>query len=160
MRPIVTGWYSEFSALEASRAGGPVVYGRGPDRFAGSTYDPTSHYRAAEVFDCFVEWELTPELLREVSQRQIRLLANGFDALDADPAVIDRDRGVDLADIGGFLALQTPHAAQLCTALRERGVSADYRDDLLRLGPAPYLSEEQLGVAADLLGEVLREVST
>jgi kynureninase len=160
MRPIVTGWYSEFSALEASRAGGPVVYGRGPDRYAGSTYDPTSHYRAAEVFDCFEEWGLTSELLREVNQRQIRLLANGFDALNADPAVIDRDRSVDLDDIGGFLALQTPHAAQLCTALRERGVSTDYREDLLRLGPAPYLSEEQLGAAADSLGEVLREVST
>ncbi len=155
MRPVVTGWFSEFSALEAPGAGGPVAYGRGPDRFAGSTYDPTSHYRAAEVFDCFEEWGLTPELLREGSRHQVGLLAERFDALDADPAIIDRDRSLDLADIGGFLALRTPHAAEICAALRERGVHTDYREDLLRLGPAPYLSQDQLLRAADALAEVL-----
>jgi kynureninase len=160
MRPIVTGWYSEFSALEAPGAGGPVAYGQGPDRFAGSTYDPTSHYRASAVFDCFDEWGLTPALLREVSQRQIGLLAERLDALDADPAVIDRDRGVDLEGIGGFLALRTPHAAELSSLLRQRGVFTDHREDLLRLGPAPYLSEEQLIMAVDALGEVLRGMPT
>ncbi|MEJ2319184.1 MAG: hypothetical protein P8Y21_07555 [Gemmatimonadales bacterium] len=155
MRPVVTGWFSEFSALEVPGAGGPVAYGRGPDRFAGSTYDPTSHYRAAEVFDCFEEWGLTPELLREVSRHQVGLLAERFDALDADPAIIDRDRSLDLADIGGFLALRTPHAAEICAALRERGIHTDYREDLLRLGPAPYLSQSQLIRAADALAEVL-----
>jgi kynureninase len=158
MRPIVTGWFSEFSALEAPGGGGPVVYGQGSDSFAGSTYDPTSHYRAAEVFDCFDEWGLTPELLREVSQHQVRLLAERFDELDADPAVIDRNRSVDLGDIGGFLALRTPHAAELNAALRERGVSTDYREDLLRLGPAPYLSEDQLTLAIAALGEAVGEL--
>lgn len=155
MRPVVTGWFSEFSALEASGAGGPVVYGRGPDRFAGSTYDPTSHYRAAEVFDCFEEWGLTPELLREVSQHQVGLLAERFDALDADPEVITRDRSVALSEIGGFLALRSPRAAELSRRLRERGVLTDYRDDLLRLGPAPYLAEDQLIESVELLGESL-----
>lgn len=155
MRPVVTGWFSEFSALEAPGAGGPVVYGRGPDRFAGSTYDPTSHYRAAEVFDCFEEWGLTPELLREVSQHQVGLLAERFDALDADPEVITRDRSVALSEIGGFLALRSPRAAELSRRLRERGVLTDYRDDLLRLGPAPYLAEDQLIESVELLGESL-----
>ena len=58
----------------------------GADRFAGATYDPTSHYRAAAVFDFFREQGLTPALLREVSQHQIGLLAAAFDALDLDPA--------------------------------------------------------------------------
>lgn len=160
MRPIVTGWFSEFSALEDPQTGGPVVYGRGPDRFAGSTYDPTSHYRAAEVFDCFEEWGLTPELLRDVSQRQVGLLAERFDALDVDPAIIDRDRSVDIDGIGGFLALQTPHAAALSSQLRDRGVFTDYREHLLRLGPAPYLSEEQLVAASELLGEVVGELAS
>ena len=43
-----------------------VVYGEGPARFAGATYDPTSHYRAAAVFDFFEKRGLTPALLREV----------------------------------------------------------------------------------------------
>jgi kynureninase len=158
MRPIVTGWFSKFSALEAARAGGPVVYGRGPDSFAGSTYDPTSHYRAAEVFDCFDEWGLTPDLLREVSQRQIGFLCDRFDSLDADPMLIDRDRSVALSEIGGFLALRTPHAVELNAGLGERGVFTDYREDLLRLGPAPYLSEEQLIMAIAALGEAVSEL--
>ncbi len=155
MRPVVTGWFSEFSALEQLETGGSVVYGRGPDRFAGSTYDPTSHYRAAEVFDCFDEWGLTPELLREVSRHQVALLAERFDALDADPEVITRDRSVALSGIGGFLALCSPRAAELSRRLRERGVFTDYREDTLRLGPAPYLAEAQLIESVELLGESL-----
>ena len=155
MRPVITGWFSEFSALEEPGAGGPVVYGRGPDRFAGSTYDPTSHYRAAEVFDCFKEWGLEPELLRAVSRYQVELLAERFDALYADPAVIDRDRSVSLDGIGGFLALRSPHAAELSQLLRQREVLTDYREDTLRLGPAPYLAEAQLIESVELLGESL-----
>ena len=159
LRPIVTGWFSEFSVLEGRVEHGAVPYGRGPDRFAGSTYDPTSHYRAAEVFDCFEKWRLTPELLREVSQRQVGLLADRFDALDADPSLIDRDRSLDLAGIGGFLALRTPRAAALHRLLRARGVFTDFREDLLRLGPAPYLSENQLVAAGDALAEAIGELA-
>ncbi len=103
MRPVITGWFSEFSALTETRE--QVVYGQGPDRFAGATYDPTSHYRAAEVFDFFNEHDLTPKFLRQISRHQVGLLARLFDELDADPQLISRDRSVKLEDIGGFLAL-------------------------------------------------------
>ena len=155
LRPAVTGWFSEFSAL-ASRTEGGVIYPHGPDRFAGATYDPTSHYRASEVLDFFTEHELTPELLREVSQHQIRLLADRFDAVDADPSLITRDHSVGLDGIGGFLALQTPKAAEVCRRLRELGVHTDYRGEILRLGPAPYLSDRQLESAMDALDDVIR----
>src|SRR2546427_11361005 len=56
-------------------AAGPVTYGPGAARFAGATFDPTSHYRAARVFDFFEELELTPDLLRQVSLHQVGLLA-------------------------------------------------------------------------------------
>jgi kynureninase len=105
------------------------------------------------VFDCFEEWGLTPELLREVSQHQVGLLAERFDALDADPEVITRDRSVALSEIGGFLALRSSRAAELSRRLRTGGVLTDYRDDLLRLGPAPYLAEAQLIESVELLGE-------
>ena len=159
MRPVITGWFSEFSVLEGRVAAGAVAYGQGPDRFAGSTYDPTSHYRASEVFDCFEEWGLTPDMLREVNQHQVGLLAERFDSLDADPMIIDRDRSLALAEIGGFLALRTPRAAELNTLLRDRGVFTDFREDLLRLGPAPYLSERQLLAASDGLAEAIAELS-
>ena len=159
LRPVITGWFSEFEALAAVDATAPVTYGAGAARFAGATYDPTSQYRAARVFDFFEEQELTPQLLRQVSQHQVGLLASLFDALDADPRVITRDRAVTLSELGGFLALQSPRAEELCRRLRDRSVAADFRADTLRLGPAPYVSDLQLRTAIDALGSVVRELA-
>jgi kynureninase len=133
-----------------------VAYGPGADQFAGATYDPTSHYRAVRVFEFFREHGLTPALLRKVSQHQIGLLASSFDALDLDPAVLTRDRGFPLTEVGGFLALRSPIAASLARSLRARGVWTDARGEVLRLGPAPYLSDRQLRDAMELLAEVVR----
>jgi len=157
LRPVVTGWFSEFTALVDRRRDERVAYGQGGDRFAGATYDPTSHYRAAAVFDFFRQRELTPALLREVSQHQIGLLASTFDALDLDPAVLSRDRGCPLGEVGGFLALRSPVAASLARSLHARGVWTDARGEVLRLGPAPYLSDGQLRDAMGLVGETVRE---
>jgi kynureninase len=156
MRPVITGWFSEFSAIADAKTN-DVVYGDGPDRFAGSTYDPTSHYRAAAVFDFFEEQGLAPQLLRMVNQHQIRLLAERFDRIDTDPGVIMRDLEMDLRDVGGFLVLETPYAERIYTALHDRGVLTDYRGDYLRLGPAPYLSDDQLNQAMDLLTEIIED---
>jgi kynureninase len=158
LRPVVTGWFSEFTALADRDHPDRVAYGEGGDRFAGATYDPTSHYRAAAVFQFFRDHELTPALLREVSQHQIGLLASRFDALDLDPAVLTRDCDAPLHEIGGFLALRSPIATTLTARLRTRRVWTDARGDVLRLGPAPYLSDRQLEDAVAILGEVVREV--
>ena len=157
LRPVITGWFSEFTVLADWQEPGRVAYGQGADQLAGATYDPTSHYRGAAVFDFFSDRGLTAAVLREVSQHQIAVLAAGFDALDLDPAVIRRDRAVPLEELGGFLALHSPHAAPLVGALHARGVRADARGDVLRLGPAPYLSDRQLGDAIALLGEAARK---
>ncbi len=155
LRPVITGWYAEFEVL-AETPDGEVGYGEGAARFAGSTYDPTSHYRAAEVFEFHREMGLEPVFLREVSQHQVGLLARGFDELDLDPSVIRRGSTVPLAELGPFLVLTTPHAEGFCAELRRRGVWTDYRGDRLRLGPAPYLSDMQLRDGAAVLAEVVR----
>ncbi len=178
LRPVVTGWFSVFEALGEGPGGtaavdkefvaiddaGPgevhrVLYGAGAARFAGATYGPTSHYRAAAVFDFFVEQRLTPEVLRQVSRHQVGLLAAAFDALDVAPDIIARDRSVKLEDIGGFLVLRASRAADISRGLRERGVFTDYRGPTLRLGPAPYLTDQQLGDAVGMLGEVVAELT-
>jgi selenocysteine lyase/cysteine desulfurase len=156
LRPVVTGWYSEFTALAERQAAGRVAYGQAGDRFAGATYDPTSHYRAAAVFDFFRDQGLTVTLLRAVSQHQIGVLASAFDALDLDPAVVTREREAPVGEIGGFLALRSPRATSLAGELHARGVMTDARGDVLRLGPAPYLSDAQLRDAIGVLGEVVR----
>ena len=154
LRPIVTGWFSEFALKEQMPERG-VVYGEGPARFAGATYDPTSHYRAAAVFDFFQKRGLTPELLREVSQHQVGLVIERFDALGVDPKLMARDRTVALADIAGYLALRSPRAGDICRQLHEAGVYTDYRANILRIGPAPYLSDAQIEQAVQILGRVL-----
>jgi len=154
-RPVITGWFAEFEDL-AAKTFGLVGYAPGGDRFAGATYDPTSHYRAAAVLDFFAERKLTPMFLREVSLHQNGLLASAFDELDAPPEVITRDRSAPREAFGGFLALTAPKAGELKKTLAERGVWTDSRGDKLRFGPAPYLSDAQLEAAIATLGEVLR----
>lgn len=154
LRPVITGWFADFESLTGD-AVGEIRYGDPGDRFAGATYDPTSHYRAARVFRFFAEQRLDAQLLREISQRQMRRLVDGFDALDLDPGVIRRDRETDLESIGGFLALTSPYAAAIRGGLAQRGVMVDSRQDVLRLGPAPYVSRRQIEEAMVALGEVV-----
>ncbi|HWD65876.1 MAG TPA: hypothetical protein VG405_11950 [Solirubrobacteraceae bacterium] len=153
-RPVITGWYAEFSTLGRD-AGRParIPYGTGAEAFAGSTYDPTSHYRCARVFDFFAEQGLTPERLRGSYQAQVAVLAGAFDRISSP--VITRDRDTPLQHLGGFLALRTPRAAELQARLFERGVFTDHRGEFLRFGPAPYLSDEQLESSMDALAAVL-----
>jgi kynureninase len=158
LRPAITGWYAEFGALADEPDPSRVAYGRGAERFAGATYDPTSHYRAARVMAFFDEQGLTPERLRSSYRHQVDLLAAGFDALGLDDAIITRDRALDLERVGGFLALRSPYAGELQRTLSERGVLTDSRGPWLRFGPAPYLSDEQLETAIALLGEAVTEL--
>jgi kynureninase len=178
MRPVVTGWYASFDTLAEAGSGagggagggggvgadavpyGPrVPYGPGAQRFAGATYDPTSHYRAARVFRFFADQGLTPDLLRQSYLHQLDVLTRAFDELGTPDDVITRDRTAPLTDVGGFLALRTPHALRLQQALAARGVSTDSRGHVLRFGPAPYLADAQLEAAIATLGDVLTDVA-
>ncbi len=157
LRPVATGWFAEFEAKEKA-PDGRVVYSDGPMRFAGATYDPTSHYRAREVFGFFEQRGLSPALLRDVSQHQVRRLVERFDALDLNPALITRDRSVAVEALGGFVVLRSPRAGDICRALHAAGVFTDYRADALRVGPAPYLADAQIDEAIGRLGEVCRRM--
>ena len=139
MRPVITGWYGEFDSLAAAAAWGDTQYSSGGHRFAGATYDPTSHYRAARVFDFFAHHDLTPHVLRGISLRQTTLIAQR----------LGRDESRE--PFGGFVALTTPRAAELRDALRASDIRTDVRGDVLRLGPAPYVSDAQIHHALDLL---------
>jgi kynureninase len=154
-RPVLTGWFAEFAALERDDANSGVAYGAGADAFIGATYDPTSHYRAAAVFAFHASQGLTAERLRDISVRQVSLLESSFAALDLDPR---RGRAEPLTpeQRGGFLAIEVGDAPAVARELRRRGVFMDARGTTLRAGPAPYLSDAQLRGAVAALGEVLR----
>lgn len=158
LRPVITGWFAEFEDLAHARGNESVRYPDNAARFAGSTYDPVSHYRAAAVFDFFRKQQLNPALLREVNQHQVQLLINNFESLDPDPDLIDYDRSIPLLERGGFLVLQTPYAQFLQPLLKQMGVHTDYRGTALRFGPAPYLSDTQVTDAMQFLGEALEQI--
>ena len=154
MRPVLTGWFAAFDALEERREG-RVGYGLGAAAFAGATYDPTSNYRAAAVFAFHREQQMTPERLRAINQRQVRMLKSEFESLDVPHAIAHVEPLPDERR-GGFLAVRAPDARRYAHALRERGVFTDARGDILRLGPAPYLRDDQLTDAIAALGELVR----
>jgi kynureninase len=158
LRPAVTGWFAEFETKSGLKSWGQVEYGRGAAAFGGATYDPASHYRAARVFDFFDEQGLTPELLREVSQHQVRRLAERFDELALPEEIVTRERRVPLDQFGAFLALESPFATDLSRRLLELGVFTDARGRCLRIGPAPYLCDAQLDTAMSILGDVARRL--
>jgi kynureninase len=153
-RPILTGWFAAFDAIEDPDKG-PVVYGTGAAAFGGATYDVTSHYRAAAVFAFHEQQGLTPEKLRAISQHQVGLLKTGFERLDISPS---HARVEPMPDDrrGGFLAIRTADAKTIVRDLRTRGVYVDARRDILRVGPAPYLRDDQLRHAVSALGDVLK----
>jgi kynureninase len=137
LRPAITGWYAEFEEMAAEKTPGAVEYPKGGARFAGSTYDPTSHYRAARVFDFFEQRGLTPERLRESYLHQTTLLARGLAELGLE---VEQER----EPFGGFVAVEIDDAEAVRRRLVEAGVATDSRARFLRLGPAPYLSDAQL----------------
>ena len=136
LRPVVTGWFSEFTDLSKAPSG-RVEYGPGPARFAGATYDFTSHYRGAAVFKFFEQQGLTVQKLRQLSQHQVEMLATG---LGFEPEV-------SINAIAGFLAVPSADAPHWHEVLKQAGVWTDYRGNVLRLGPAPYVTDGQLNDA-------------
>jgi selenocysteine lyase/cysteine desulfurase len=150
-RPVYTGWFSDFAHLSAPRDGRAVGYGSRPcDRFAGSTYDPTSHYRARAVARFFETEGLDLATLRTISLRQTARLVAGLEGLDV---VTPRDEGR-----GGFVSVRVEDAGRIVDALDARGVMTDARGAMLRLGPAPYVTDEELDRAIATLREVLRAI--
>jgi kynureninase len=157
LRPVLTGWFSEFAWLGTKPVPGEVRYGPGPARFAGATYDPVSHYRAAAVFDFHEREGLTPDVLREVSQRQMRLLIELCGEWPIPYRVQFPRPRAEVDALAGFLALRTPLAPELVRLLRERRVFVDNRGEILRIGPAPYVRDDQLAEAVTRLATLLAE---
>jgi len=152
--PVLTGWFAEFEALERSPTT-RVSYGPGAAAFAGATYDPTSHYRGAAVFEFHQEQGLTADRLHQINRGQVALLATTFEKLDIDPGIA-RIEPVPGEGRGGFLAIRAPRAVEIVRTLRTRSVYVDARGEILRIGPAPYLRDDQLVDAVLALGGVVK----
>lgn len=158
LRPVITGWYADFESLDKGN-NHQVNYSNDGQRFAGATYDPTSHYRAAKVFSFFDRHGLSPCLLREINQQQTAQLLEQFDTLDLPEALIKRDHSMLPVERAGFISFKSTHAAMIASELHHQKFFCDHRGDILRIGPAPYLSARQLNHAMDIFAAVTKKVA-
>jgi len=55
------------------------------------------------------------------------------------------------------MVLYTDYAGEISNKLKERNVWTDYRGNVLRFGPAPYIPDEQIRRAMKILGQVVKE---
>lgn len=152
LRPVDTGWFADFGALDRERTG-RIDYGPGGDRFSGATFDPTPFYRADAVLRHFDSFDLTVARLRSISLEQTRRIFGVLDNAGLGERIVtpreDERRG-------GFVAIRCPRASSVVSRLRGRGVFADSRRDILRLGPAPYLYDDEIDRGARIAAEEIR----
>ena len=160
LRPVITGWFAAFSSLQKKQDfSKAVAFDPGNQRFASGTYDPSSQFRAAKVVEFFKEQKLHPHILREGYQQQVRLLKNLFIAADLDPNIIRCTHEKEMHHNAGFLSLTSPQAVSIRARLLEKNVFTDARDTTLRLGPAPYTTEQQINEVIAALVETIYELT-
>lgn len=140
LRPLYTGWFAEFGALDQARTG-QVNYSTDGMRFAGSTMDKSALYRLRAVFNLFQQHKIdVAEIHSYVQKLQQRFLQKidelKHPLLNRQHLLIqDRDHH------GHFLTFKLPSAEQvseLAAQLKTHGILTDYRGDRLRFGFALY----------------------
>lgn len=152
LRPVYTGWFAGFAELEARRDRARTVgyESDGAVAFAGSTFDPASFYRAVAVTRFAHEQGLTLARLRALSIRQTGRIIEAAQRLGLPVAT-----PLDARHRGGFVAIETPLAAQIVSELRREGIYVDARGTKLRLGPAPYVTDDEIATAMDVVARIV-----
>jgi kynureninase len=88
--------------------------------------------------------------LRACSTAQTERIIRAAQAIGAVTVATPREA----AARGGFVALETPRASALVDALRREGIYADARGSKLRLGPAPYVTDDEIDTAMGVLAKL------
>jgi len=152
LRPADTGWFADFSALDRERSR-VVEYGAGGARFSGATFDPTPIYRADAVLRHWDRFGLDVPTLRAISLRQTSRIITCLDEAGlGDRVASPRDE----ARRGGFVALRSASADRVVERLRGRGIFVDSRRDLVRLGPSPFLTDEEIDRGLSAVAQEIR----
>ncbi len=138
LRPVATGWFSQFGSL-TKKPTGRVDYAEDGFRFWGATWDPAAAYRFNAVMDLWQREGVTPERVHSHARSLERRFLLGLErdrpaALSAETLVTPRD----LARQGNFLTFRFDAAPALHAALRAKNVETDLRGDRIRFGFGPY----------------------
>ena len=143
-RPVDTGWFAEFGAIEA-RHGDRAGYTKDGLRFLGATYDPTGVYRFNAVRAMLANEGLdTPTISARIGELREKLIAmieaGQAGALAQAQVLKPNPRGPQ----SRFISLRHPNAGQWKAALFDADIITDARDDVLRIGLGLYHDEPDL----------------
>lgn len=138
-RPLNTGWFAGFGALE----GGDfhrVPFSNDGFRFMGATFDPVGLYRFNAVARLFESQGLTIAAIDEHVKSLQRLFLDRLgDRKDASISPRDLIAPEDgIAGLGHFLTFRRADAGVLADRLAARNVIVDHRGDRLRFGFGMY----------------------
>ena len=138
LRPVNTGWFADFGALENTPKGG-IAYADDGFRFFGATFDATGLYRLNAVMRLLDDLGVG---VVDIHAHVIALQEHFFAAIERldDPvfsaATLLSEQNE--ATRGHFLAFRHAKAAEANHALYQKGVITDVRGDCIRLGFGAY----------------------
>jgi selenocysteine lyase/cysteine desulfurase len=142
-RPVNTGWFADFGAIEAKQGG--VAYGLDGSRFLGATFDASGLYRFNAVRAMLAEEGLNTEM---ISMRATNMRERMIARIEAGAAGALRHAEVLRPNAQGpqarFISLRHQNATHWKAALVESDVITDARDDVLRIGFGLYHDEADI----------------
>jgi kynureninase len=147
-RPVDTGWFAGFGALEGA-ASERVPYALNASRFAGATLAPDGIYRFAAVMALLAEQGVDASVVHE----RVQALQELFLERLATPA-LPRNQLLLPGARGNFLTWRTPEAAALQQRLSRLGIVSDHRDDRLRLGFGLYHDPADIAAMAEIVNRL------
>lgn len=150
LRPLDTGWFASENTFGYERPDPPLLRAGG-DAFLESTPPVLTYYqaRSGQQFALAMGVErLRAYGLDLLTRFKSYLCGTGITAVGGD------------ADHGAFLAVRLDDAATISKKLAERDVITDARGPWLRLCPDCLTTDNELRIAAAMLGEVLEQVNS
>jgi kynureninase len=154
-RPIDTGWFAAFFALEVAR-GGPVPFAEDASRFLGATFDPTGLYR----FDAVMTWLEREGIDAADVETHTKALQERFvAALRAHPDLPFGEAQLVVPitepNRGQFLTFETPRGKEIHDRLARDRILTDVRGDRLRFGFALYHDAEDIDAGMERIASAL-----
>lgn len=142
-RPLQTGWFADFSKMEARQ--GEVAYSQDGARFLGATFDATGIYRLNAIRAALAEEDLDTEAVSAhcgvLRETMIGMIGAG-DAGALGEAELLRPNAE--GPQARFIALRHPKATEWKAKLMAANLITDARDDILRIGFGLYQDEDDV----------------
>ena len=137
LRPVYTGWFSDFGRLSGAQ-GEAIGYGDAAMRFWGSTFDASGLYRFNAVMRWLHDLGITPrEIHAHVAGLERRFLA-GLADTNLPLLPVDALTPPERFPRGNFLAFDLDRAEDVERRLAAHGILADRRGRRIRFGFGVY----------------------